>query len=66
MIFFNLPCKNNGKFMKFSRQHQMSLVKPEMSLLKFQNVPGKCLEGVATLNMKLGQTIACGEIFKII
>ena len=35
--------------MKFSRRHEMSLVKPEMSLVKFQNVPGKCLEGVATL-----------------
>ena len=27
----------------------MSLVKPEMSLVKFQNVPGKFLVGVATL-----------------
>ena len=35
--------------MKFSRRREMSLVKPEMSLVKFQNVPGKCLEGVATL-----------------
>ena len=41
--------ENNGKFMKFSRQREMSLVKPEMSLVKFQNVPGKCLESVATL-----------------
>ena len=39
--------------MKFSRRRDMSLVKPEMSLVKFQNVPGKCLEGVATLILTL-------------
>ena len=39
--------------MKFSRRREMSLVKPEMSLVKFQNVPGKCLEGVATLKGKI-------------
>ena len=51
IFFFYLPCENDGKFMKFSRLREMSQVKPEMSLVKFQNVPGKCLEGVATLAM---------------
>ena len=40
--------------MKFSRRREMSLVKPEMSLVKFQNVPGKYLEGVATLPIEHG------------
>ena len=35
--------------MNFSCRCEMSLVKPKMSLVKFQNVPGKCLEGGATL-----------------
>ena len=51
MIFKNFPCKNNGKFMKFSRRCKVSLVNPEMSLVKIKNVPGKCLEGVATLSL---------------
>ena len=53
MIFLNFPCENNGKFMNFSRRREMSLEKPKMSLVKFQNVPGKCFEDVATLKVAL-------------
>ena len=35
--------------MRFLHRREMSLVKPEMSLVNFQNVPSKCLEGVVTL-----------------
>ena len=35
----------------------MSQVKPKMSQVKFQNVPGKCLEGVATLCMCVSECV---------